>query len=179
MKITATTLLKALNVLAWVIFVLLCVKTGAILVSFMVSLFVNPAAAGDLYKGFDLSSLLAYGKGEYIFFVSAIILIWALKAFLFYWIIRISRNSQVRQPFQENTYRWIGYTGWIALLIGLLLHFFHFYSHQLEHRGIVIHRMRDLLDGGPEFMLMAALAFVLSQVFKRGLEIQTENELTV
>jgi hypothetical protein len=30
-----------------------------------------------------------------------------------------------------------------------------------------------------DFILMAALVFVLSQIFKRGVEIQSENELTV
>ncbi|MBN2635649.1 MAG: DUF2975 domain-containing protein [Prolixibacteraceae bacterium] len=38
--------------------------------------------------------------------------------------------------------------------------------------------MNDSWNTGP-FLFMAGLVFVISQIFKRGVEIQSENDLTV
>jgi hypothetical protein len=35
------------------------------------------------------------------------------------------------------------------------------------------------MGGGSEYLLMAAILVAISQVFKRGVELQSENELTV
>src|ERR1700752_2675726 len=66
MKISTKQILKVMNVLSWIIFVCLCIRTGAILFSCFVSLFLNPVAAKDLYIGLNLYDLKHLGMGHYL-----------------------------------------------------------------------------------------------------------------
>jgi hypothetical protein len=49
-------ILKALNVVAWVIFIGLCVEAGALIFNFIFTLF-KPIASNNIYKGLNLSEL--------------------------------------------------------------------------------------------------------------------------
>jgi hypothetical protein len=57
MKIATKQVLRILHVIAWIIFLGLCIKTGSILYSFFVSLFINTIAAKNIHMGLDLSDL--------------------------------------------------------------------------------------------------------------------------
>jgi hypothetical protein len=48
-------ILQILKVASWIMFIGLCIKTGAMIISFFVSLFINPEGAKDLYMGMNLS----------------------------------------------------------------------------------------------------------------------------
>ena len=50
-------ILKLMKVVSWIIFIGLCIKIGTVLISFFVSLVLNPEASRDLYLGLDLSSI--------------------------------------------------------------------------------------------------------------------------
>ena len=47
---------QALNVVAWIIFIGLCIETGALLVNFVYSLF-KPEVVHNLYQKLDLSQI--------------------------------------------------------------------------------------------------------------------------
>ena len=73
-----------MNVLAWVTFIGLMIKAGAILISYGVST-VNPQAAKNLYMGQDLYNLLEFSFWHYtstVSFMAAILLLEAYIAFL-------------------------------------------------------------------------------------------------
>jgi len=89
MKSSTKLVLTILHVIAWIIFLGLCVKTGAILYSFFVSLAINPKGAGNIYMGLDLSSLYSFDKGNYVGIVSVMIILSFLNAFLFYLVVKI------------------------------------------------------------------------------------------
>jgi hypothetical protein len=46
-------------------------------------------------------------------------------------------------------------------------------------RGVELRGLHRYLGGTGEFLFLAGIVFVIAQIFKRGIEIQTENELTV
>ena len=89
MKSNTKLILTTMHVLFWVIFVGLCIETGAMLTSFFVSLFVNPEATRNLYMELKLSDLYRFGKGHYIGIVSLMIYISGLKAYIAYLVIKI------------------------------------------------------------------------------------------
>jgi hypothetical protein len=65
MSINSKFIIKLLQVVTWMGFIGLCIKAGAILFSYLISMYRNPLAAKDLYLGLDLSQLKAYGNLEY------------------------------------------------------------------------------------------------------------------
>ncbi|HET8809684.1 MAG TPA: DUF2975 domain-containing protein, partial [Flavobacteriaceae bacterium] len=72
MKTNTKTILSVMEVLTWIAFIGLCIKAGALLFTFIMSLFWNPLAAGDLHLGLDLSVLFANSQWKYICVMSLI-----------------------------------------------------------------------------------------------------------
>ena len=159
------------------------VKFGIILTSFIISLF-NPEFV--VFKDIDV-----FGEGtspgtyfyeireshlwNYIFYVISILLWTLIKSYLAYLIIKLLAKINIIHPFSmeiANRVVKISYTlifiwglsfvvnffdKWAALAIGL--------EPQFEVRG--------------EFLFIAGFVYLIGNIFKRGVEIQNENKLTI
>ena len=49
----------------------------------------------------------------------------------------------------------------------------------LQHHGYVTNKLNQFWEDGQAYILMAAVIYVIATIFKKGIEIQTENDLTV
>jgi hypothetical protein len=173
---TSTTIvLKIMNVLFWIVFVGLCIKTGSLLTSFVVSL-NNPEAVKNVYMGLNLSELLNYDKVDYILTMSLVVSISIMKAIIAYWVVRISMQFNLVKPFSEKVLAFINQISYMALFTGILAHLARNYTRGLmHHKNISI----PIEWNEGEILFFAGIIFIIAQVFKKGLELQTENELTV
>ncbi|MGB6269286.1 MAG: DUF2975 domain-containing protein [Olleya sp.] len=168
-------ILDIMKIVSWIIFIGLCIKAGALIISFFVSLLVNPEAASNLYLGLNLSEIYNSNKTYYIITVLYIISIAALKAYLFYWVIKIFLKINLEQPFSLAVGRLINTISYIALSIGLTNLFANAYAEWLVNKGINYR----LTFESSEFLFLAGILFVIGLLFKRGIEMQQENELTI
>ncbi len=173
---TRTTLIfKALHIIFWIIFIGLCIKTGALLISFMVSLFVNSDGAKNLYLGLNLFELFTFSKLHYVAIVCCIVLLTALKAYIAYLVIKIFLNFKLTSPFHTSVSQLLSKISYVALGTGILAICATVYSSWLIKKNIPI--SQDW--GGGEILFFAGVIYMASVVFTKGTEIQTENELTV
>lgn len=179
MKTNQKIIFKTLNALTWVIFIGLCIKTGAILFTFLFSLFVNPAATADLYLGLDLSGLRAHSQASYVLMLSLVTVIWALKAFLFYRIIQLFPKAKYSSPFTPAVVWLISQAGMVTLVAGLLAALAEAYHGWLLRSGVLLDGLLPWVSGGAELLLMVAILLVIAFVFRRGVEFQAERELTI
>ncbi len=164
-----------MKVISWVIFIGLCIKAGAIMVSAFVSLFVNQEAAGDLYQGLSLSPLYDFSRGHYSAAVLLIIALLVLKAYLFYLAIKALTGISLDKPFSLNVADLISRISYVSLGTGVLAMLADAYSGWLAKGGVAF----QYNWGSPEFLFMGGLIFIIALIFKRGVEIQAENELTI
>ena len=107
MKIETKQILTIIHILAWIIFIGVCLKTGAILnsffiSSFFISLFINPVAAENLHLGLNLSDLYHFNITHYTIIVTLIIFLSALKAYIFYLVIKIFSKINFVNPFNTE-----------------------------------------------------------------------------
>jgi Protein of unknown function (DUF2975) len=172
-------ILQVLHILSWIFFIGVCIIWGAILISFFVSLFVNPAGAKNLHNGLNLSGLMEYGTGYYAGMVILIVLIWWLKAFMLYWLIKIFRKVNHVNPFTKEVATLIQNISLTTLAISLFMLTANVYSNWLSKKGVVLNNLHEYIEGGAGFLFMAGIIYFIAQVFKRGVEIQSENDLTV
>ena len=168
-------ILKATNVIFWIIFIGLCIKTGAILISFLISLFVNVDGTKNLYLGLNLSNLYAFSVWHYVIVVSCIVLLTGLKAYIAYLAVRIFLKLDIINPFTADVATLISRISYIALGTGVLAVIASGYSEWLIKKGIAI--PENWASG--EFLFLAGRIFIIAQVFEKGIEIQTDNELTI
>ena len=84
------------------------------------------------------------------------------------------------QPFNEAVGRFILKIAYLAFVIGLFSWCGIKYAEWLIERGAKMPDAQSLrLAGADVWLFMCVVLFVIAQIFKRGIEIQTENELTV
>lgn len=182
MKISTEQTLKVLNVLAWIIFVGVCAEAGGFLFSTFYTLEINPVNAHHSWPGLDLSGLYAYGRGYFLAEMLQISLVSVMRAVLFYWIVDLLQNKKldIAHPFSKNMGRFLFRISYLSLVIGLLSWAGAQYTMWLVSRGVKVPDLQYLRLGGADvWLFMGVTIFVIAQIFKRGIEIQTENELTV
>ncbi|MDP1843587.1 MAG: DUF2975 domain-containing protein, partial [Sediminibacterium sp.] len=84
------------------------------------------------------------------------------------------------QPFNKEVGRFAFNLAYLALLIGLFSSWGVKYSLRLEGFNIKMPNIENLKMGGADvWLFMSVMLFVIAQIFKRGIEIQSENDLTV
>jgi len=175
MTTTSSTVLKIINVLFWITFIGLCIKTGALLISFIVSLFINPESANDLYLGLSLFDLYSYRKSHYIFTVSLFIALTGLKAYIAYCVIKLFMKFNLSKPFNGKLSELFLKISHIALGTGILAIISENYVKWIMKQGIAV----PIDWGGGEILLFAGIIYLFAHIFKKGTELQTENDLTV
>lgn len=167
-------ILMVMHILAWVAFIGLLIKTGAIVVSYGVS-YVKPEAARNLYSGLNLYDLSQVSFWQYTMVVSFLVAFWGMKAFMTFLVIKTLSKVNLTNPFTAEMVRTLERISYALLGIWIIamLNSAHA-AWMLKRTGTFI---GELASG--EFIFMAGLVFIISQIFKRGVEIQSENDLTV
>ncbi len=174
-------ILTLLYIIAWIIFVGLSIEAGSFITN-AIFVLVKPEAVPYLWQQADLRDLLKYGHGYFFTQVGVIGVVSALKAILFYLIISILHNKQVRieQPFTDIAQRFILRIASLALLIGLFSILGASCAGWLSKNGVTMPDLEALyLSGADVWIFMSIALFVVAYVFKKGIALQTEQDLTV
>ena len=167
-------ILTVVNILAYIALIGFSIEAGALLISYGVSC-VNPEAAKDLYKGLDLFNLRHSSFRDYTGVVSFMVAIAILKSAVWYEVVKVLSKINLVNPFTMEVARILERISYILFSTWLVSMLSSGYNRWLEKTAGEFHGS----FGGGEFIFMAGLVFIISQVFKRGVEIQSENELTV
>ncbi len=171
--------LMLITVVIWSIFIGFCIQAGALLFTFVYSFF-RPVVAENLYEGLNLSALLKANPWYYGAVASILIFIMSQKAYLFYLMIRVFLKINLVHPFSREISKLITSISYVAFQIGIsTIILASGVFKWLGKRGFELDQVPQLVGNGFEFLLMAALLIAIGIVFKRGVEIQDENELTV
>ena len=167
-----------LSIVAWVIFVGLCIEAGGLIVNFIVSLY-KPEFVQNLYQKLDLSEMYSRSKWAFFSMYSFILVISILKAYLFYVVIMLIYKLDLSKPFNRYVSEQIAQISYFTLSIGLLSHIARQTAKNLLHRGYEIDQLNQFWVDSEAFILMAAIVYVIAIIFKRGIELQNENDLTI
>lgn len=169
---------KALQIVAWIIFVGLSIQAGALLVNFIFSL-IKPETVRLLYQKLDLSDIRARSESAFYSMYSFILMISVLKAVLFYKLIELLMKINLEKPFNTSVSKQIYALSYYTFSIGLLSYLGRESAQKLSKRGISTDGLHEFWADSQAFVLMAAVIYVIATIFKRGIELQNENELTV
>lgn len=167
-----------LHVVAWLIFVGLSIEAGALLVNFVYSLF-KPEIVAHLYEKLDLSDMYSRSKWAYFGMYSFILVISVLKAIMFYIVIMLLMKLDLAKPFSSFVSEKISLISYFAFSIGILSYLARQTAKNLLHRGYEIDQLDKFWVDSQAFILMAAVIYVIATIFKKGIELQNEQDLTV
>ena len=164
--------------MAWFIFVGLCIETGTLAVNFGYSLW-NPLVLKNLYNKLDLSDL--YQRRQYLIFLiyGFILSISFLKAFLFYEVIKLVGKLDLQKPFSVFVSKQISRIRTVTFSIGVLSIVATRVVQNISEKGFEVNQLNEYWTDGSAFIFMAAIIIIIDTIFKRGIELQSENDLTV
>jgi hypothetical protein len=172
-------ILQILHVAAWIIFIGLCIQTGSILYSSFVSLFINPEAAKNLYDGLNLSAVLQYSQLYYVYLLSFVIAIGIIKSLIFYYAIKIASKANLENPFNIEITNLLTTISQLAFTVGILAIMTKSFGKWLLQHTAASHNVYEYVGNGGEFLLIAAILFLVAQVMRKGVDLQQENSLTI
>ncbi len=181
-RITTQQVLKVLTVIAWIIFIGVCIEAGGFLFNCFYTMVLNPAGAKYYWNHLDLSNLYSFDRSHFLTETVLINIVAVLRALLFYIIIKFlyDKKLDLSRPFSLDMRRFMLNIGYVSLGISLFSFWATEHTQWLESNGVKmpgIHHLR--IAGADVWLFMSVTLFVLAQIFKRGIEIQSENELTV
>ena len=173
MKSKTEKLLMVMNILAWVVFIGLLIVAGSIIISYFVSI-GNPLAAKNLYRGMDLYAYRQHSFGHYTFVVGYKVILNIIQAYIAFLMTSLLSRLNIIKPFNANVVKLMQKISYSILWVWLVAMVHNIHVGILEKSyGLVA----TYISGDSIFL--AGIVYVLAQMFKRGAEIQSENELTV
>lgn len=167
-----------LYIVAWLIFVGLSIEAGGLIVNFFFSLY-KPEFVQNLYEKLDLSEIYNSSRLAFFGIYSFILTISILKAFLFYIVIRLMQKMDLSKPFSTFVATQIKLISYYTLSIGLLSSIASQLAINLMHHGFATDNLNRFWTDGQAFILMGAVIYIIATIFKKGVDIQDENDLTV
>jgi hypothetical protein len=173
---------KILKILSWILFIGLAIETGGYFTNAIVTLFINPEWVSHFWGNLDLSSLFQYDLGLFICLIVLITTIATLKTILFYYTIALfhKKKFNLDHPFNTEVKDFVFNFAIIAITIGLFTYAGAKFSHWLVDQGIAMPSLELLKLGGADvWLFMGVTLLIIAKIFKKGIEIQTENDLTI
>lgn len=133
--------------------------------------------SGDLSSvtgGLHLLALRGSNPGISILILILFTIVLLLKATVWWIAVRVITEIKIKNPFSTEVTRKLEYISYALITICLLslIGYGTFFFLDVKPNDI-----EDWKIGSSFFM--AAIVFIISQIFKRGVELQSENELTV
>ena len=178
MSKTNNLVFTCLHIVAWLFFVGLCVEAGGLLVNFFFHLY-KPEFVQNLYQKVDLTEMYKESKLAFFGIYSFILSISILKAYLFYRVVMLMHKMDMSKPFNSFVSRQISLISYYTLSIGLLSYIARHLAEKLTHYGFVSNNLNQFWTGSEAFILMGAIIYIIATIFRKGVELQNENDLTV
>jgi hypothetical protein len=181
-RISTKQVLQLLLLLSWIVFIGLCIQSGGFIFNTFFTLVINPIGAHNYWENADLSGLYAHDPGYFLVETVLMIIVSIMKALLFYLIVKILHDKKLNmaQPFNAAMGRFLFNSAYLALGIGLFSSWGSNYAAWFVSQGVKMPDIQQLhLSGADVWLFMSIILLVIAQIFKRGIEIQSENELTI
>ena len=154
------------------------IEAGALIVNFIFSIY-KPEFVQNLYQKMDLSEM--YNRSKWAFFgiYSFILFISLLKSYLFYIVVMLMHKMDLSNPFSSFVSEQITKISYCTFSIGIISYIARQVAKNIQHHGYAIENLNQFWADSQAFILMAAVIYVIAAIFKKGVEIQNENDLTV
>ena len=165
---------KFLALLGGIWYSILC---GSQLLTLMAS-FINPEWAKRTYEAdLNIFSIREHSIGFYVYAMCLTIAVSALKALIWYVVFKLLSKLKLQTPFSMEVEKKLERIAYLLLGVWIVSSIFWkiYIYYLLKATGIQL----PTNSSGDEYLFMAGIIYIISQVFKRGIEIQEENQLTV
>ena len=173
MKLSNNIILIGLKIIGWIIFVGLSIEAGGIIVNFIFSIF-KPTVLHLLYQKLDINIIKQDNPLLFYLLYSFLISFTVLKSLLFYNVI-----LDLQKPFDPFISKQIMRLSYFTFSIGIISEIAHHLTSFALKYGNDVAYLSAYWAEKNAFITMSAIIYIIAVVFKKGVELQNENDLTV
>jgi len=173
MKSKTEQLLKIMHVLAWIVFIGLLIKVGTIIITYFISI-GNEEASKNLFDGLNLWDYRNHSFTQYSLILGYKVLLYAAEAHIAYLIIQLLSKLNLEKPFSsrvQDLMQKISYSIFYLWIIAMI------HNTHVQFIGMRYNFPIELFSS--DFIFLAGIIFIFAQIVKRGIELQSESELTI
>jgi hypothetical protein len=177
MKTKTETILSVSKILALLGGIWYSILCGSQLLT-LVSSFINPEWAKHTYQADqNLFGVREHSTGYFVSGICLTIAVSAIKALIWYLVVALLTKLKLQTPFSMEVEKKLETIAYLLFCVWLVSDiFWDIYIYYLANeKGIQL----ATINSGDEYLFMAGIIYIISQIFKRGIEIQEENQLTV
>ena len=169
--------LMVLKILAFMGGIKYSIDCGSQLTSFVAS-FINPDWAKRTYEvNLNIFSIREHSISFYAYAMCLTIAVSVLKAFIWYVIFNLLLKLKLQTPFSMEVEKKLERIAFLLLGVWFVSSvFWKIYIYYLSKTTGIQLLTNNI---GDEYFFIAGILYIVSQIFKRGIEIQEENQLTV
>ncbi|MBV9962704.1 MAG: DUF2975 domain-containing protein [Parafilimonas sp.] len=167
-------ILRFLALLGAIWYSILC---GSQLLTLIAS-FINADWAKHTYQAdLNIFNIREHNTAYYVCAMCLMIAVSALKAIIWYVVFALLLKLKLQTPFSMEVEKRLEKIAFLLLGVWLFSSFFWkiYVYYLLRDTGIQL----PTENIGDEYFFMAGIIYIVSQIFKRGIELQEENQLTV
>lgn len=167
-----------LYAIAWIIFIGLSIEAGGLVVNFFFHMY-KPEIVQNLYQKLDITDV--YKDNRFIFFISYgfILIISISKAVLFYIVISLMHKMDRLKPFSIYVSKQISKISYFTIFIGLFSYIASKIVKNFIHYGFSPGKINQYWVDSEAFVFVGAIIYIIATIFKQGVKLQNENDLTV
>lgn len=163
-----------MKIVAWIAFFGFVVSAGVQLFSYFSSLW-NPESAKHIHEDLNLFQLRQENFSLYSVLMATQFIMAILKAVVWWMVVKLINKLKISNPFTgivAYKLAQISYTLFAVWIFAVTAGGF------IAWLGDKAGNLNDSWNHG-QYLFMACLVFIIYQIFRRGIELQSENDLTV
>jgi hypothetical protein len=170
------TAFELINLAVWLSFIGYTIYAVNYLFHFIYSL-INPGIVKDWNLWIDLTDVYESNLGIYSLIMVLLIVGYGLKTYLFYTVTSIFKKLNFVKPFNQEIAPllirlcYLSFVIWILSVLSVIT---------INIVGIEEFNLNDVIkrwQGDGSYLIMASIIYIMYLIFKRGVEIQNQNEL--
>lgn len=181
-KIGSKQILFVLHLLSWLLFVGVSIEAGGFITNTIRVYFFNPSIARNFWNHTNFEPLYNYDSVWFLIQTGLICIASVLKALLFYSIIKLFLDNKIDldKPFNIAVNKFLFNLSYLCFGVGFFSNWAANHSKWLIQKGIKMPAIDAMkIDGGDVWLFMGVVLIIIAFIFKRGIEIQNENDLTI
>ena len=182
MKLNSNFILEILNIFIWIYTFILCITLSIMIFVFFATLFgIDIGSMKEMTINLDIANekikdIQSLGKGKSLLILAYAVISGTLELIMFTSVIKILKKLKSNQFFSVEIYLLISKIAKLALIIGCLSVLMSFVI-QLASRNFSI--SLDSHNENFQFFLFAGVVYIIAQVYKKAVDLQSENDLTI
>lgn len=98
---------------------------------------------------------------------------------MFYYVVMLLHKLDLAKPFSSFVSNQILQISYYTFSIGIISYIARQTTNSLGHQGYEIDKLSQFWVDSEAFILMAAVIYIIGTIFKKGIEVQNENDLTI